>query len=128
MILDTSAIAAIAFKEPDFEPLVAKLQEAGNAAIGTPTLVETAIVLSARLDRDARGLLSRFLEEAEISTIPFSEAHYATAVHAWRQYGKGRHPAALNLGDCLTYAIAKLADQPLLCVGNDFAKTDLTLA
>ncbi len=128
MILDSSAIVTIAFKEPDYRIMLSKLQEAENLAIGAPTLVETAIVLSARLQNDARGLLTRFLNEAEISTLPFGDAHYSTAIQAWRQYGKGRHPAAFNFGDCLSYAMAKLANQPLLCVENDFAKTDIELA
>ena len=128
MILDPSAIVAITFKEPDYGMLLAKLQVAQNLAIGAPTLVETAIVLSARLQNDSRGLLARFLEEAEVSTLPFGDAHYSIAVQAWLQYGKGRHPAALNFGDCLSYAMAKLANQSLLCIGNDFTKTDLELA
>lgn len=105
-----------------------KLIAASEAGVGVPTLAETAIVLSARLKRDARGILSRFLEEASISTIPFVEAHYGTAVEAWLRYGKGRHRASLNFGDCLSYAIAKVTGQPLLCTGNDFSYTDLDLA
>jgi ribonuclease VapC len=93
--------------------------------IGAPTLVETAIVLSSRLRQDARGLLARLLHTAGIETIPFSIPHYEVAVSAWLKFGKGRHPAALNLGDCFSYAVARLAKQPLLCIGNDFILTDL---
>lgn len=127
MILDRSAIIGILFQEPDFEILVEKVGQSNNVSIGAPTLVETSIVLSARLKRDARGLISRFIVEGEIAVIPFGDAHYATAVHAWLQYGKGRHPAGLNFGDCLSYATARIAGQPLLCVGNDFARTDIEL-
>lgn len=128
MIIDSSAIVAIALKEPGFEELLRKLAIARNAGIGVPTLTETAIVLSARLNRDARGILSRFLLEGSIATVPFGDAHFAAAVDAWLRYGKGRHPASLNFGDCLCYATAKLAGEPLLCVGNDFIQTDLSLA
>jgi len=128
VILDTSAVVAIVFREPGFETLVEKLGAADLAAVGAPTLAETAIVLSARLRRDARGLLARFLQEAGISVAPFGELHSATAVDAWLRFGRGRHPAALNLGDCMAYATARLAERPLLCVGDDFSRTDLELA
>ncbi len=128
MILDSSAVVAIALKEPGFESLLEKLLREPNAGIGVPTLTETAIVLSARLRQDARSLLSRFLIEASIATVPFGEAHYGTAVEAWLRFGKGRHPAALNFGDCMSYATAHLAGRPLLAAGDDFPKTDLELA
>jgi ribonuclease VapC len=128
MIVDTSAILAIVFQEPGYEVVFQKLAGAATLGIGAPTLVECAIVLTARLGKDARGLLGRFVEEASIATIPFTETHYGTAVSAWLKYGKGRHAAGLNFGDCLTYAVARIADMPLLCVGDDFEKTDLTLA
>ena len=128
MILDSSAIVAILFQEPGYEAVLGKLVTAVEVGIGAPTLVECTIVLSARLNQDARGLLARFLEEANVTTIPFTDAHYGTATGAWLKYGKGRHPAALNFGDCLTYAIAKLTTMPLLCVGDDFTQTDLLLA
>lgn len=127
MIVDTSAVLAIVFQEPGYEDVARKLAGAATAGIGAPTLVECAIVWTARLGADARGLLARFLEEASIAAIPFTEAHYGMAVGAWLKYGKGRHAAGLNFGDCLTYAVARVADMPLLCVGEDFQKTDLTL-
>jgi ribonuclease VapC len=128
MILDSSAIVTIFLKEPDHETVRRKLIEAQVIAIGAPTLVETAIVMSARLSRDMRGSLARFIEENQVITIPFTEGHYGIAVSAWLKYGKGRHPAALNFGDCMSYAVAKAAEMPLLCVGADFPQTDLTLA
>jgi len=128
VILDSSAIVAIALQEPGFEELLEKVARARTVRVGVPTLTETAIVLSARLNQDARGVLSRFLMEGSIVTIPFGDAHFATAVDAWLRYGKGRHPASLNFGDCLSYATARLAGEPLLCIGNDFSQTDLSLA
>jgi ribonuclease VapC len=115
-------------QEPGFERLLGRLNRAAAVGIGSPTLVETAIVLSARLERDARPQISRFIAEASVSTIAFGDAHYGAAVQAWLRFGKGRHPAALNFGDCLSYATAQLAGQPLLCTGEDFSKTDLDLA
>lgn len=128
MILDTSAVVAISFKEPGFETLLERMDNVVAIGIGVPTLVETAIVLSARLQRDARGLLSRFIVEGSITTVTFGDAHFSAAIEAWLRFGKGRHPAALNFGDCLSYATARTAGAPLLCVGEDFAKTDLELA
>lgn len=128
MILDTSAIVAVLFKEPGWEVLLDKLVAATGPAVGVPTLTEAAIVVSARMRLDGRAMLARFLTEGSIAAVPFGEEHYGTAVDAWLRYGKGRHRAALNFGDCMAYATAKLADQPLLCVGGDFALTDLDLA
>ncbi|MAU00270.1 MAG: VapC toxin family PIN domain ribonuclease [Anaerolineaceae bacterium] len=128
MILDSSAVVAIIFKEPDYEILMNKIAGAKEVGIGVPTLVECGIVLSARLNQDARGLLGRFVRDANIVAIPFSEEHFGTAVGAWLKYGKGRHPAGLNFGDCLAYAVAKLANTPLLFVGEDFPQTDISLA
>lgn len=128
MILDSSAIVAVVLREPGFETLLRKIAESPSVAVSAPTLSEATIVLSARLGHDARGLVARFVQEGSIATIPFGEAHVAVAVEAWLRYGKGRHPAALNFGDCLSYAVATLAGEPLLCIGGDFPQTDLTLA
>ena len=89
------------------------------------TSAVVAILLSTRLKRDARPLLSRFMAEASLVVVPFGESHYSTAVDAWLRYGKGRHPASLNFGDCLSYAVARLANEPLLFVGEDFAQADI---
>jgi ribonuclease VapC len=128
MIVDSSALIAIVFREPDHETLLTKLAGADWAGIATPTLVETGIVLSARLRRDARPVVSLLLQEAGVEEVPFGAGHWREAVGAFLRYGKGRHPAALNFGDCISYATAKLASVPLLCVGEDFSKTDLALA
>ena len=128
MVLDTSALSAVVFREPDHERVVDAMAGAPALSIGAPTLVETGIVLSARLGADARGLLSRLLMEAGIEVVAFTEAHFGAAVGAWRRFGRGRHEASLNFGDCMSYATARLAERPLLCVGEDFAKTDIELA
>lgn len=128
MIVDSSAIVAIVLREPAWEDLVAKLGAAEVAGIGAPTLTETGLVLTARLGKNAGPLLSRFLQEFRLTLIPFGEEHWRAALDAYVRFGKGRHAANLNFGDCLTYATARLAGQPLLSVGTDFAKTDLPLA
>ena len=128
MIVDSSALVAMVLRETGYELLVDKISAATQAGMGAPTLVETATVLSARLRRDARGTAARLLQELGIEIIPFLDTHYGVAVDAWLRFGKGRHPAALNFGDCLTYAIAKVTMRPLLCTGDDFTKTDLKLA
>lgn len=128
MIVDSSAIVAIVLREPLYEELVSKLGTATQIAIGAPTLVETGIVLSARLRRDARGTLARLVQELRIEIVAFTAAHYGTAMEAWWRFGRGRHAANLNFGDCLSYATARVSNQPLLCVGDDFPRTDLELA
>ena len=127
MILDSSAVIAILLREPGYEALLEAVCERREVGIGVPTLVETGIVLAARIGRDSRASLSRFVAEAGIATIPFGDAHWSSAIHAWLHFGKGRHPAALNFGDCLAYGTARVAGQPLLCVGDDFARTDLEI-
>ena len=128
MIVDSSALLAIVFQEPGHETLLARLADADAAAAGTPTLAETGIVLHARLGGAADGMLERMLDELAIQEIPFGEVHWREAVDAFRRFGRGRHAASLNFGDCLTYAAARLAGEPLLFVGDDFARTDLERA
>ena len=125
MIVDSSAIVAIVLREPGWEDVVARLGAETTPAIGAPTLAETGLVLTAKIGTKARIVLSRFLQETGLTVIPFAEEHWRIAVDAYAQFGKGRHAAALNFGDCLTYAVARLAGQPLLFVGDDFSKTDL---
>ena len=125
MIIDASAILAIVFKEPGFEGILQRIQEEDVVAAGTPTLVETGIVIHARLKGASRGLLERLLDELRILEIPFGEIHWREAVDAFRRYGKGQHPAGLNFGDCMTYAVAQLAGEPLLFKGDDFGQTDV---
>jgi ribonuclease VapC len=96
-----------------------------TAGVGAATLAEAGIVLTARMGVEGKRVLALFVMESDLVVIPFGDGHWKAAVDAYRRYGKGRHPASLNFGDCLTYATAKLAGQPLLCTGADFARTDL---
>lgn len=128
MILDTSAILAILFDEPEQDEFLHKIGAADQVGVGAPTLVETGIVLCGAHGETGLTQLSGFTERANAVVVSFETAHWRTAVQAWLRYGKGRHPAALNYGDCLTYATARVADQPLLCKGDGFVQTDLALA
>jgi ribonuclease VapC len=128
MIVDSSALVAVIFQEPDYEIIIDKLMESSATGIGTPTLVETGIVLDARLRKDSRFLLTRMLDEFNIVEVPFGESHWRESLVAYRRFGRGRHRANLNFGDCLSYAVARLASEPLLFVGKDFAATDLPSA
>jgi ribonuclease VapC len=128
VIVDTSALIAITFREPGHLGIITKLAAASAAGIGTPTLAEAGVVLAARLRRDPRDLLVRLLDEFSIEEVPFGDVHWKEAVDAYQRFGRGRHKAQLNFGDCLTYAIARLANEPLLFTGNDFTQTDLEVA
>jgi ribonuclease VapC len=128
VIVDSSAIVAILLKEPGWEPLLDHIAAADPVpGVGAPTLVETGIVLAARLGIPGKTLLARFMQESGMRHIAFHADHWTVAIDAYLRYGKGRHPAALNFGDCITYAISRIADEPLLCIGDDFTKTDLPL-
>lgn len=127
MILDTSAILAILLDEPERFEFAQAIRLAGVVGVGAPTLVETGMVLSSRLGEGANATLAAWLARSEISTVAFDASHWGVALRAWTAFGKGRHPARLNLGDCMAYATAKVARLPLLAKGDDFAKTDLEL-
>ena len=128
MILDSSAVVAVLLREPSHELLIEKMSSADALGIGSPTLVETALVVSSRLSIDCRPMLSEFLHAADALVIPFSEEHFSCACEAYLRFGRGNHPARLNFGDCLSYAVSRVAAQPLLFIGDDFAKTDVAVA
>jgi ribonuclease VapC len=127
VILDSSAILAILLGEPDRDALLDKLGSPPNA-VGAPTLFETTLVLTSRCGWESLEELETFLHDLSVSVVPFEYVHWAAALEAHRRFGKGRHPAGLNFGDCLAYAVARVAGEPLLCTGNDFPRTDLPLA
>lgn len=127
MVLDTSAIVAILLGQAESAALHRLLARQSPGLVGAPTLAEAAIVLQGRLGQTGLTALRSFLVEYDVHSVPFGEEHWRLAAQAFGRFGKGRHPAALNFGDCLTYATAKLAGRPLLCLGDDFAQTDLEL-
>jgi ribonuclease VapC len=126
VIIDSSAILAVIGKEPGYERIVHQLAASPETRIGAPTRLETGIVLTARFGPRGKTALARFLQENSIQTVAFDEAHASAALDAYSRFGKGRHPA-LNFGDCCAYAVASVAGEPLLCIGDDFARTDLLL-
>jgi ribonuclease VapC len=125
LVLDASALVSMILEELGFESLLEKAEAAELVIIGAPTLFETAMVLSQRLSVDARPGLIGYLNRMNAKIVPFSDEHFEVATNAFLRYGKGRHPAKLNFGDCMAYAVAMLADLPLLYTGTDFSKTDI---
>src|SRR5206468_3506389 len=128
MVLDSSAIVAIHLKEPGHDRLIEAIDQSEVVVVGVPTLLETAMVLTTRLGQDARPLLSAFLRRLEAEVVAFNEEHLDAATTAFLRFGLGRHPAALNFGDCMSYAVAAVAGMPLLFTGEDFAQTDIARA
>jgi ribonuclease VapC len=128
VIVDTSALLAIFFDEPERDEFLWKIGASELVGVGAPTLAETAIVVGARLGEQGPRQLAQIVEQADLIVVPFDGPHWKIAAAAWLRFGKGRHEAALNFGDCLTYATAHLAGRPLLFKGNDFSRTDLVLA
>ncbi len=128
MIVDSSALLAIFFDEPERDEFIRKIGSAEAVGVGAPTLAETGIVIAARLGEAGPRLLTELVDLAEVVVIPFDRPHWQAAADAWLRFGRGRHEAGLNLGDCLTYATARVADRPLLFKGDDFTKTDLVHA
>lgn len=128
MVLDASALVSMILEEPGFEALLEKSESADSIMIGAPTLFETSMVLTGRLSSDARPRVLGYLHRMDAKVIAFSEEHFEAAMDAFLRYGKGRHPARLNFGDCMSYAVASLAGLPLLYTGSDFSKTDIEAA
>jgi ribonuclease VapC len=125
MVIDTSALIAILFDEPEREALVDAVLRDSVRLIAAPTLVESTIVAEARSGENAGRELDLLLARLRVDVLAFSEEHARLARSAWRRYGKGRHAAGLNLGDCFSYAAAKQEGEPLLFKGTDFARTDI---
>lgn len=128
MVLDGTAVVSIFLRRKGHESLLERLASATQPAIGAPTLASACHELFDATGRDLYPQLQRFCQELGVIIVPFTEAHYRVATDAIRRYGRGRHPAALNLEDCLSYAVARVARQPLLSAAPRFRSTDLDLA
>ena len=128
MVLDSSAMVAIVRDEPEGGRLRASIASAPILIVGAPTVFETAMVLSRLFGEEGRRVVQELLDALEVEVVPFNSEHAAAAHEAFMKFGKGRHPAALNYGDCMAYAISRIAGHPLLFVGSDFAKTDISPA
>jgi ribonuclease VapC len=128
MVIDSSAILAILQNEPERHAFNVAIAAADQRSLSAASLVELCIVIGARYGADAQTDLDAFLNTAQIEIINLDRGQAELARLAFTQFGKWRHRAALNFGDCFSYALAELLDQPLLFKGDDFCHTDLLLA
>lgn len=125
MTLDSSALVAILFSEPGHLDLVDRILIAESVRVAAPTLVEASMVLAGRRRTPAVGEVEALVQELGVTVVPFGEREWHAAVAAFLRFGRGRHAAALNFGDCLAYASAIVAHDSLLFVGDDFGLTDV---
>jgi ribonuclease VapC len=128
MTIDSSALIAILFGEPGHLDLVDQILSAGAVRVAAPTLVETGIVFAARRQAGAANEVRALVQELGVTVVPFGERDWHAAVDAFLRFGRGRHKASLNFGDCFSYAAASNANDSLLFVGDDFSQTDITPA
>ncbi len=128
MIIDTSAIMAILFGEPEATHYEQTIATAWPRRMSAVALLEATMVVEGKGGAAAGRQLDMFLHKAEIELAPVTPEHVEAARRAWRRFGKGNHRAALNFGDCLAYALAKTTGEPLLFKGDDFAHTDVEAA
>ncbi len=128
IVVDSSALLCLLLGEAEAERVAGCLADSARTLIAAPTLLETSIVAEARLG--PRGVLNlqETLRAAQIDVVTFSAEEAQVAAEAWRRFGRGRHPAQLNFGDCMSYATAITHQAPLLFIGEDFARTDVTAA
>ncbi|KEF43346.1 MAG: hypothetical protein ER33_00970 [Cyanobium sp. CACIAM 14] len=128
MVIDTSALIAILKVEAEATALLTCLSRPGDKLISTATLLETRIVLDRQLGEAGESALDLLLRKGGISPLNLELQHVEWALLGWRRFGKGNHPAGLNLGDCFSYGLAMALSAPLLFKGNDFPATDVTPA
>ncbi len=128
MIVDTSAVLAVLFGEPDAERYERAIAGASRCRMSVASLLEAAIVLESRSGAAGGHELDVFVERALIELAPVTAEHAQAARRAWRRFGNGNHPAGLNFGDCFAYALAEATREPLLFKGRDFALTDIEAA
>lgn len=125
MVIDTSALMAVVLGELDGEEFSDTMAAAAQTSMSAVSLVEASIVAEGRLGHRGPAILATVLQEAGIVVKSVDLDQAQVAVGAWRRFGKGRHPARLNLGDCFSYALARSLDEPLLFKGEEFAQTDI---
>lgn len=128
MVIDTSAVVAILFGEPEGTAYATAIEQTTTRLVSAVTRVELACVIEGRKGEAGRAMIERFLALADIEVAAVTPQQAMAAIEAFRRFGKGRHRAALNIGDCFSYALAKTANQPLLFKGQDFAQTDIEAA
>jgi ribonuclease VapC len=125
MVIDASAIIAILFGQPEAATFAEAIEQDAVRLMSAASVLEAAIVVESGLGDPGARELDLLLYQAGITIVPFSADHLAAARHAFRVFGKGRHAAALNFGDCFSYALSKSTGEPLLFKGEDFARTDV---
>jgi len=128
MVIDTSAVAAILFQEADGERYVLALEKAAVRLVSAVTRVEMSCVIEGRRGEIGRRALERFLAVTGIEIVPVTPDQATLAIGAFRAFGKGRHRAGLNIGDCFSYGLSKASGLPLLFKGDDFTQTDIHAA
>lgn len=128
IVLDASAIVAILLGEEEKDLFAHLIAGQASVFLGAPTLLEARIVLVSRLQEAGPRLLDGFLAGSCATIVPLDAAMYAAASQAFSRYGRGRHPAKLNFGDCMSYAVASVMRLPLLFKGDDFVHTDIVPA
>lgn len=125
MVIDTSALMAILLGEPEAKAIAAAIARDNNRMLSAFSFLEAGIVIEARKGESGGRELDLLLHHIQAEMISMNPEQAEIARKAWREYGKGRHPAALNIGDCCAYALAKVSGEPLLFKGEDFSKTDI---
>jgi ribonuclease VapC len=125
VVVDTSAAVAIILGEAGGDELTEHLESAVARLMPAAIWVELGIVIEARFWPAGHDVVERFLRDAQVEIVPVDAELAARAMSGWRRFGKGRHPAGLNFGDCFTYALAERTGHPVLCVGDNFAATDI---
>ncbi|HUY15773.1 MAG TPA: type II toxin-antitoxin system VapC family toxin [Terriglobia bacterium] len=128
MVIDTSALLAVFLGEPERRQFLESITQAETRCISAASVLETGIVLEARRGEAAGREFDLFLNQAKVDIVAVDAEQVEIARVAWRKYGKGRHPAALNFGDCFAYALAKMLDEPLLAKGSDFTRTGIKMS
>jgi ribonuclease VapC len=127
VVIDTSALAVMLFAEPDAARFVSAIHQDRHRLLSAPTLVEASFVAIGRYGPIGGAQLDALLQRAKVHIVAFTAEHAEIARDAFERYGKGRHSAGLNLGDCFSYALSRASGEPLLCKGDDFSKTDAVL-
>ncbi len=127
MVIDTSAIVAILFGEAEAERFAEAIEDAAARLMSAASVLEASLVVESELGEEGGRELDLLLLKAGIEVVPFTEEQLTIARHAFRTYGKGRHPSGLNYGDCFSYALSKATGEPLLFKGEDFSKTDIEM-
>ena len=125
MIIDTSALIAILYEEPEAPLYERAIRRAPRPRMSVANYLEATMVVEGRSGLDKGDELERYVRRERIQLIPVTIGQVRVAQEAWRVFGKGRHPAALNYGDCFAYALASVSAEPLLFKGDDFAQTDI---